>query len=444
MSTMHRRSLLQLSGGSALLAHWLKGSIARAEGALPPKRIMVLHRPNGTIDEEWIKNNGPGSILAPFAGVWNHAVAVRGVDVRPSNGSTGGSHEAGLVTIMTGANLGATYRTNDDYRSTAESLDQTLLKKAAILKGTRIGSIQAGAHGDQDGGNEIPNTTLSYAGAAQPMYPVLKPQEIYQRAFSTLMPGGTSPESILALEKARRAKQSVLDFIAWDLERARKQFPTGMKGDLDSHAAAIRELETQLDSSLNAAKNNVATCTPPGSVAGDPGGDYNNMAKIADAHFRIILAAFRCDITRVVTFQWATGATRVPFGPLGTNNHHSTSHENNRGVLAKVDRWFSEKTAPFIQSLVDTPDLGGGKLIDNTLVWYVNEIAEGWNHSFNNYPFLFFGGDGVGLKSRGRVLDVSNKGHTSNDLWTAIAPVFGTTLGPFPTKTTSPVQGLFA
>lgn len=73
----------------------------------------------------------------------------------------------------------------------------------------------------------------------------------------------------------------------------------------------------------------------------------------------------------------------------------------------------------------------------------MNEVAEGWNHSFNNYPFVFFGGDGVNLKRRGRVLDLGGKGHTSNDLWTALAPIFGTSVGPFPTKTTSPVQGLF-
>lgn len=88
MTSLPRRSFLRAAGGSALLAHWLRGAVAHAQDGQKPKRFMILHRPSGTIDENWIKNGIPGSILQPFSGVWQHAVAVRGVDVRPSNGTT--------------------------------------------------------------------------------------------------------------------------------------------------------------------------------------------------------------------------------------------------------------------------------------------------------------------------------------------------------------------
>jgi hypothetical protein len=158
----------------------------------------------------------------------------------------------------------------------------------------------------------------------------------------------------------------------------------------------------------------------------------------------IVTAALACDLTRTVTFMWATGASLLGFGSLGSNNHHSTSHANKRAVLSAIDRWYSEQTAPFIQRLVDTADPAGGKLIDHTLVWYINEVAEGWNHSFDDYPFVLFGGDGVGLKTRGRTLDVTAQNRTSNDVWTSLAPSFDAQLTSFATASTGPIPGLFS
>lgn len=443
-SNLDRRAFLNVCGGSALLSYWLRSAVARAQGAAKPKRLMVLHRPNGSIAENWLPNDAPGSILEPFSGVWPYAVALKGVDVRPSNGSRGGSHEAGLVTIMTGARLGSTIRTNDDFRSTAESLDQTLMKKSAVLGGAPVKSLQLGAHGSQDGGNEVPNCTMSYSGAAAPMYPTLAPDTVYKRLFGELMPGGTvTPGNTDALAKARANRRSVLDFVRWDLTRVRAQYPASFRPDLDAHEGAIREVERTLDATAAPAPGAMVTCKPTIEPGLKGGGDHNNMARVAAAQLKLVTAAFACDITRVVTFQWATGASSVNFGALGANNHHSTSHANSRKPLSAVDRWFSEKTAPFIQQLIDTPDVGGGKLIDNTLVWYINEVSEGWNHSFNDYPFVLFGGDGVGLRQRGRVVNVKDQGRTSNDVWSSFAPMFGVELSSFGTKSSGPIPGLF-
>lgn len=56
---------------------------------------------------------------------------------------------------------------------------------------------------------------------------------------------------------------------------------------------------------------------------------------------------------------------------------------------------------------------------------------------------MLFGGEGVGLKQRGRVHDVSGQGKTSNDVWRSLAPVFGTELTSFGTQATGPINGLF-
>jgi len=423
-----RRRFVELCGGSIALAHWLGSAIARAQSSDAAKRFMVLHRPNGSIAEDWLVSGQPGSILEPFMGVWPHALALKGVNVRPSDNPPQG-HESGIVTLMTGAPLGATQRTNDDYRSTAESLDQTLLARAAMLGAAPIPSVQLAAHGSQDGGNEVPNTALSYSGPAMPIYPALQPDDVYQRLFGdTLMPGGGTDANQQALAAARLRRQSVLDFVRKDLTRVRAQFPASMRAELEAHETAVRELERGLEVSEMPVE-----CTAP-AIEPDldgQGGDYLHMQRVGEQQLKLVTAAFACDLTRVVTFMWATAASLVSFQDFATNNHHSTSHNNEREKLSNIDRWFSERTAAFIQSLVDTTDVAGNRLIDNTLVWYVSEVAEGWNHSHDDYPFVLFGGDGVGLTDRGRTLDVSGQGRTSNDVWSSIAERFGVALDPF-------------
>jgi hypothetical protein len=433
---MGRRRFLELCAGSAALAHWLSSAIVRAQGASPAQRLMILHRPNGSIAEDWIRGGQPGPILEPFsssASVWPYALALKGVDVKPSGNPPQG-HESGIVTLMTGAALGATQRTNDDYRSTAQSLDQTLLDRSSALSAAPIPSVQLAAHGSQDGGNEVPNTTLSYSGPAMPLYPSLRPDEVYRRVFGdALMPGGGSSANDQALAAARLRRRSVLDFVRGDLGRVRAQFPAEARAELDAHEEAIRELERGLE-----APATPAVCASPEIEAALDGqtGDYLHMERVGAAQLKLVTGAFQCDLTRVVTFMWGTGASLVSFEELGTNNHHSTSHNNERAKLSQVDRWFSERTAPFIEALVATRDAAGKPLIDSTLVWYLSEVSEGWNHSHTDYPFVLFGGDGVGLTDRGRVLDVTGQGKTSNDVWSSVAERFGVTLtdGDFDTE----------
>jgi hypothetical protein len=114
--------------------------------------------------------------------------------------------------------------------------------------------------------------------------------------------------------------------------------------------------------------------------------------------------------------------------------HHPLSHEFNNPdapeFLTRIDTWYSQRTAGFLQSLLTTPDLAGGFLLDNTLVPYVTEVARA-DHSFNNAPFVVFGGAGVRL--RGNRSKKFNPHRPVNDMWLACAQALDvpnlTTLG---------------
>jgi hypothetical protein len=438
-----RRWFLGVAGGSLALASFLRRGIGRAEGEGVPKRLMIMHRPNGTIQEDWLVNGQRGPILEPFAGVWDYTVALSGMAVRPGNNSDGADpHGSGTTTIMTGAHLmDKIPEGSDDGRwNTKESLDQIWSRESDVFNGNPVESIQIGANGVMQGLQEPQNRTLSFAGPEQPLYPVISPYDVYKRVFGDIiLPGPDDEAKAAALARLRKRRESALSFVKSDLEHVKAQFPASVRADLEEHEAAIRELEEKLDD-----PNAGATCVPPVLADGLPVNDthYQSVLQIAEAQFAIVRAAFACDMTRMVTFMWGAGASALEFPELGIGNHHGASHDPSKaGALSQADQWFSEHTAPFIQSLVDTAEPSGGKLIDNTLVWYINECSRGWDHLHTDMPFLLFGGDGVGLKDRGRVADVG--GTTSNDVWLSIAETFGMPgVTELETEHTGPIPGL--
>jgi hypothetical protein len=167
----------------------------------------------------------------------------------------------------------------------------------------------------------------------------------------------------------------------------------------------------------------------------------------------IIKAAFTCDLTRVITYQWTPGTNHVSFGGLWPPNpalfkvHHTTSHDpgsaDQAEFLTRVEEFYATRTASFLQELAAAVEpTGGGSILDNTVVPYITEVAER-NHSWTRMPFLMFGGLGL---IGGRRWDNGDGGlRMSNDLWMAIAERFGMpgfTLGDNDQHTTA-ITGLF-
>lgn len=446
-----RRTFLKFGGGASALAYWLFRGVQRAEGAPAPKRLVILSRPNGSIAKDWLPNDQRGSILEPFADVWQHVVAFKNLPVMVEESFKGDPHSKGSIALMTGQPRNPErIPNNDNHWNTAASLDQKLARESPVLNGARFRSLQLGAFTKGPSGDE-PSRALSFSGPAKPLYPEPDTKQLYARIFGSLMiPVAegevTSPTDVVtAMEKLRRRRESVLSFVMKDLNRVRAQFPSEVRSDLESHETAIREMEKALeavdDGSGSPApipvSNDCRAPTAPDNLPVNPELQDGHI-RVGTAQLEILRAVLMCDLSRVVTFMWAGGASEVRFDG---KKHHSVSHSSDTATLSKIDRIYSQHTAPFIKSLAASIDPATKKpLIDSTLVWYVSEVATG-GHSLSNIPFLMFGGDGVGLKKRGRILDVNAK-HSTNDVWTSIAPVFGTSLKSFGNPAFGPIAGL--
>lgn len=429
-------------GAVSGLGWWLHRAESWAEGTTPPKRLLVLHRPNGTIRNQWIDGAGqPGPILEPFAPLADRTRVLDGLRLATYNGGEA-SHEGGLVTLMTGSPIGESRPPSpDDWKNTEPSLDQILAASAADFAGVPFESLQIAAHNRQDGPPEVANRALSYSGADEPLYPEVSPSLTFERLFGGIVPGMDA--DALAAAKAKNA--SMLDFVDSDLARLKALAPASERAKLDAHADAIRDLEQSLEG--------LTGCEPGTAPSDPPDSDYfEDVRATGEAQLAILRTALLCDVTRVVTFMWTPGASSVQFEGLFDGmplmQHHSLSHENlDAGDVAQamgaIDRWYSERTAEFLISLADTPDFdGSGSLLDNTLVLYISEVAAG-THVFEPMPLVLFGGAGVGLQA-GPI--ASFDGRATNDLWLSIAAQFGVPMASLGAdgQSSGPLPGLFA
>ncbi|MEO8184272.1 MAG: DUF1552 domain-containing protein [Deltaproteobacteria bacterium] len=462
-----------LSGiGAGLGALLARMELAEAQSVSAPRRILFIQRPVGTVAQNWFPQ-GQGTnytlsrILTPFAPLRERMVVFEDLKL-PFENSVGGGHERGTVLMLTGTRTQRLYPGNggDDPIAEAPSFDQLLVRQASALQGTPIASLQVSCDNRADT-PEVSTRNMAYSGPQAPLTPYYQPLDAYSRVFGTLMPGGSTPDNLATLARARLAQKSVLDFARKDLARLAQLAPASQRSQLELHAAAIREVETEFD----AVPGDPAACgvlsTPENisiSTRLDPYGGTHVVAqrddevhsRIGALHLSVVKAAFRCDLTRVITFQWTPGTNHVSFGDMWPPNpaqfkvHHTTSHDpgspDQVEFLTRVEEFYAQRVSSFLQELAMLPEVTGtGSVLDNTLVPYITEVAER-DHTWTRMPWLLLGGQNLGLVG-GRVWDNGNGGlRSTNDLWMAIAErlgVPGFVLGDADTHTT-PIAGLFA
>ncbi len=483
-----RRIFLGAIGGAAGLVGLLDRLEAQEEGDPPIRRLFTVQRPVGTIwDNWWPSGNGSdlagytlGRIMEPFESLKDKMVIFRGIGL-PHKGSAGGGHERGTVLTVTGRRAPNLYPGNggDDPYAEGPSVDQLYLAASPILQNAPIQSLQLSCDQRADTPGEVSPRHLSYSGPHAPLAPYYQPLQAYERVFGSVMPGGTTDENLEALARARAQKQSVLDFALRDLERMRTVAPASQREKLDAYESAVRDLEMELDS-LDADPSDPVFCgvsEPPevvevsqrvdpyfqGNVS--PERDDEKHRRIGEMHLAVVKAAFKCDLTRTVTFQWSPGTNHVSFGNMWPPDeaifkvHHTTSHntpDNDiREFLTRIDQWYSQRLATFLMELESTEDFAGHPILENTLVPYISEISEGFTHSWRDMPWVVFGGAGTGLlggqmwtHDGGTPSGATDGGQRStNDYWMACAQAFGIpdfVLGDDEEMHSTAIEGIFA
>ncbi len=428
-----RRNLLR-GAGAAITLPWLSSLAPRVAGAQAaagaPLRYMPIFLPNGSA-EVWTPQ-GQGSswtlsaILDPLKALKSKTIVITNLE----NGSSFNAGGGASVEPSHGRQPGA-WLTCVDPETVAKrlgvkeangiSVDQVMAAHAAFKGKTPVGSLQVGLTTiDQscDGRQCSNSRSVSWRTETQPTYKQVDPLEV----FTTLTGGATIGNMDDPAVKQRIAlKKSVLDGVLENAANTRALLSSADQMRMDEFLEWVRAVElraTGVSTGMGGMgalgcqvgqKPAVSGITPTSFSKNTA--TYNKGAH-ADAMNDLIVMAFRCDLTRIVSYMLEderseftydhvprkkfSATTMTPdTGMCG--NYHGSQH-GSQDEFATISWWNVSKVAELATKLDAIKEADGASILDNTVI-FLGGCMHGSDHSCDRLPTALIGGGGGRLKT---------------------------------------------
>lgn len=391
-----RRAFLR-GAGVALGLPFLPSLARRAEAAAP-KRFLVYFVPNGVYIPAYMPK-GAGTTytlsetLMPIAPIREDVLICTGLTNTPGVPKTeGGAHASGMGALLTCKQYQKTGKLD-----LGKSVDQVAAD--AIGTQTKLPSLEIGI---KDGENSddiaILSTTLSYKGPATPAPAI----ENALTAFNRLFMGFAVDPNANAAEAAKRLayRTSVLDVVLGDAKSLNPRLGKSDQKKLDEYMTSVRDVEMRAMANPGAG----ATC----KIGNAPVNSTDFPTQLGLMH-DLILLAFQCDATRVISLMngYALGRRSFPWIGVNGDGHDVTHHGGDANKIAqtkKIDIWRIQQLVAFLQKMKAITDSDGKSLLYNTCVMYTSEVSHGDEHNQDNKVCLLAGQLGGAIKG-GRVLE---------------------------------------
>jgi hypothetical protein len=123
-------------------------------------------------------------------------------------------------------------------------------------------------------------------------------------------------------------------------------------------------------------------------------------------------------------------------------SHHDLSHApdsdlDSRAQLVAINEWLAGQVSAFATRLGELPGYAGS-VLDETMVWWLNDLGRGNLHTVTQVPHVVVGDCGGALRT-GQVVDAGGRYH--NDLLLAVCHAMQVELGTFgaPEANTGPL-----
>ena len=431
-----RRSLLRGAAGIAVALPFLDAMLPRranAQAALAPLRFGVMFSANGVIDADWTPTGGQkdfvlSTALAPLAPHRADINIVQGLNAETSYMQEGNPHDLAMAHMLTGMRMKSTTvgRAGHSVDGTAggPSIDQALAK--VIGSDTKLRSLELGVQSTITD-LEPMVTRMSYGGPNDPRTPLDDPKQVFARLFGDTL---ASQAEIDALHKRQK---SVLDAVLTEFNSVNATLGYDDKQKLERHAAAVRDIERQLDlmNMPMGAGCKIPPAAPDVSVQvydctrdGRPTKCLTGFPEIGKVQMDLMVLAMACDLSRVVSLQWSTAESTTVHSQLGiSDEHHLMSHDiaNKAPLMTKVNTWYAEQFAYLLAEMKKIPE-GAGTLLDNTLLFWPNELSQAEVHLRRNLPYVL-AGKAQGKVPTGRYLKYQGDPH--NKLLATFLNIFG-------------------
>lgn len=391
-------------------------SLASVRAATPaaasPLRMAFVYIPNGVNLERW-RPSGSGAglpeTLQPLASLREHFSVMRGLDHEKAsaNGDGAGDHARANATFLTGCQARKT--AGSDIRL-GVSVDQIAAQQIGHL--TRIPSLELSTDpprrsGHCDSGYSCAyQFNLSWRSESTPAPAERDPRLVFEKLF------GSGNEKA---DASRRIKQkSVLDFVMGDAKRLNRRLDGSDRGKMDEYLSAVRDVERRIEQAEKF-RIEVPEDQRPNGIPETYGEHIRSM-------YEMMALAFQTDTTRIASFLLAHDGSNRSFPEIGISSaHHELSHHredpDTLDKIAKIDRFYVEHFAWFLEKLRSTPE-GEGNLLDSSMIVYGGAIADGNRHSHSDLPVIL-AGHGKGTLTQGRVI-TANEGMPMTNLYLSL------------------------
>jgi hypothetical protein len=388
-----------------------------------PLRTAFINFPNGAIPHHWWPEGGLtdfrfNQTLRPLESVRSSVQVLSGLDQLNANPGSdgGGDHARGNSVFLTGVRI---KKSATDIRA-GVSIDQAIAREVGHT--TRFPSLELSCvtnrrTGTCDTGYSCAyQYNLAWKTPTNPMTPESNPRRVFERLFGEGEHG----------ERAANAKQrmmnhrSILDFVMTDAKRMQNRLGRRDQEKLDQYLNGIRELEIRIANLEKFGK-------PADPDLATPAGVPFSHGEHQDIMYEMMLLAFQTDSTRIATLMTAHDGDNRSHEEIGIpeGHHELTHHQNNADRIAKVariDQWYVQKFASFLERMRAVEDVDGNSLLHNSMIVFGSGNADGNRHSHDNLPILL-AGHGGGELNPGRF--VQNGSQPATNLFLSLADKMG-------------------
>jgi len=260
-------------------------------------------------------------------------------------------------------------------------------------------------------------------------------QNAFNRLFMGAGAGTASDPAAINAAKARLAmRKSVLDAVVSDAQNLNGFLSKADQVRFDEYLTSVRRVEGQISGVSAGGAAGGAACMSPIKPAGltTSARPVSDLEAQIDAFTEVMTLAFRCDLTRIISFMMTAGGSR--FAPMGISDYHlGITHHSVSDWQPKfrtVVTWEVLKFTQLLQKLDAITDVDGtSTVLDNSAVFCSSEISDGNRHNHDDMPVLLAGGLGGAIKPGQHIQYAQNEYFA--DLFMFLAKSMGVTLDKF-------------
>jgi hypothetical protein len=374
-----------------------------------PLRTAFLSFPNGAIPESWWPKTAGASFelsptLKPLENLKDSIQVLRGLTNHSADPGRdgGGDHARGNSTLLTGVRI----KKSSTHIKAGISIDQLIANRIGHL--SRFPSLELASdptryHSGCDSGYSCAyQFNISWKSESTPTATENNPRLVFERLF-----GAGNPQDRLKNLKSRRAQQnSILDFVLEDAKSLQRKLQSTDQQKLEEYLTGVRELESRIQRAEKFPDPELPSVATPTGIP-------HSHQEYVQLMYELSALAFETDSTRVLSLMLGHDGDNRSYDFIGIpEGHHDLSHHQNKSdrieKIKKIDHWYVEQFAKFLERLNSKKDVDGNTLLHNSTIMFASGNADGNRHTHTDLPVILAGGGGGNLTT-GRYVNHDDK-----------------------------------